>query len=137
MDIYIRPIEANDYEQLLTQWWKDWRWAPPPRDALPQNGTGGLIVMDGDTPVCAGFVYVTNSSICWVEWIVSNFNYKNRGNRKTALVHLVDALTRIALASGGKYCYFMGNSPSLIEVFKINAYSPSRDKNMNELIRRL
>jgi hypothetical protein len=52
----IRPLKENDYDDTLVGWWSDWGWTAPMRDFLPQNGKGGLMVMDGDTPVCAGFI---------------------------------------------------------------------------------
>jgi hypothetical protein len=72
MDLEIRTLNSNDYDDILLKWWKDWGWDAPLKDFLPDNGTGGLIVYDGDTPICAGFVYVTNSSAAWVDWIVSS-----------------------------------------------------------------
>ena len=41
------------------------------------------MVLDGETPVCAGFVYITNSKVAWCEFIISNPNYKNhrKGDR--------------------------------------------------------
>ena len=61
MKLYVRPLIAEDYDKTLRQWWFDWRWTPPSRDFLPENGEGGFIVYDEETPVCAGFMYETNS----------------------------------------------------------------------------
>ena len=44
----IRPLELDDYDTILVDWWKDWGWTPPTRDFLPDNGKGGMIVFDGD-----------------------------------------------------------------------------------------
>jgi len=71
MSLYIRPLVAEDYDKTLCQWWFDWRWTPPSRDFLPENGTGGYIVYDEDMPVCAGFMYETNSKAVWCDWIIS------------------------------------------------------------------
>ena len=73
----IRPLEVGDYETILMEWWKDWGWTPPPKDFLPQEGTGGMMVLDPDgTPICAGFIYITNSKVCLIEFIVSNKKYR-------------------------------------------------------------
>jgi len=85
MKLYVRPLIAEDYDKTLRQWWFDWRWTPPSRDFLPENGNGGFIVYDGETPVCAGFMYETNSKAVWCDWIISNIKYKDRNNRKEAL----------------------------------------------------
>ena len=67
MELNIRKLHATDYEDLLLSWWKDWGWDAPAKDFLPDNGEGGLIVFDEEIPVCAGFVYVTNSKVAWVD----------------------------------------------------------------------
>jgi len=54
---------------------------------------GGYMVYDGEIPVCAGFVYVTNSKVGWCDWIISNFNYKDKVKRKEGLKKLISSLT--------------------------------------------
>ncbi len=88
MELTTRQIVAEDYDKILVDWWIAWGWKPPVRDFLPNNGTGGIIVYDGETPVCAGFVYVTNSKVCWVDWVISNKDYKKKNpgsNLQTAV----------------------------------------------------
>ena len=65
MKLNIQPLKETDYEDILCRWWRDWRWDPPSKDFLPEDGMGGFMVYDGDTPVCAGFMYVTNLSTCF------------------------------------------------------------------------
>ena len=72
----IRPLQENDYDEILVKWWEDWGWEPPQKDFLPDNGKGGIMVLDGDIPICAGFMYVTNSRVAWVDWIVSIKQFK-------------------------------------------------------------
>ena len=38
--MYIRKLEHSDYDEILTKWWKDWRWSAPPRDFLPEEMIG-------------------------------------------------------------------------------------------------
>lgn len=66
----IKLIEDRDYENILVNWWNDWGWTPPNKDFLPENGKGGIIIYDQKTPVCAGFIYTTNSSVAWIDWII-------------------------------------------------------------------
>ena len=63
MEFTVRELNETDYESILVKWWKDWRWTPPPKDFLPDNAKGGFIVYDKDIPVCAGYIYVTNSKV--------------------------------------------------------------------------
>ena len=85
MKLNSRPLKESDYEQILVGWWKDWKWEPPLKDFLPDDGKSGIIIYDNNTPVCAGFIYMTNSKVAWVDWIISNKQYTNKEGRKSAL----------------------------------------------------
>ena len=85
MKFETRLLNENDYDEILVKWWKDWGWEAPPKDFLPENGTSGLIVFDGDEPICAGFIYLTNSEVAWVDWIISSKTYNTKPNRKEAI----------------------------------------------------
>ncbi len=122
MEFDIRPLNANDYDDILVGWWKDWRWVAPERDFLPEDGTGGLIVYDGETPVCAGFLYNTNSKVTWIEWVISNFEYKDREKRADALSLLVETLTNISRNLGNKFCYALIKNKGLIGVYTKSGY---------------
>lgn len=118
MDLSIRVLTPNDYADILVGWWSDWKWVAPQQDFLPMDGTSGMIVYDGDTPICAGFLYITNSKVCWVDWIISNMNYRDRENRKTALLFLIDSLSNVAANNGAKYIYALIKQPSLIKRYE-------------------
>lgn len=120
----VRPLKTEDYDTLF-KWWRQWRWVPPVREVLPENGTAGYIVYDGSTPVVAGFLYDTNSAIAWVEWVVSNFEYKDRDGRKEAIQTLLIYLEALAKAKGKKVCYSLLKSKSLIEAYKEIGYQVS------------
>tara|TARA_R110002020_G_scaffold83781_2_gene208096 strand:- start:22876 stop:23286 length:411 start_codon:yes stop_codon:yes gene_type:complete len=118
MKLNILPLREEDYEEILCGWWKQWRWTPPSRDFLPDNGTGGFIVYDGETPICAGFMYITNSQATWCDWIISNLKYKDRQKRKEALELLVKTISDKAEELGKKYVYALIKNQPLINVYK-------------------
>jgi hypothetical protein len=122
MPLEIKALEDSDYENILCKWWKDWDWEAPPKDFLPDNGKGGLIVYDGDTPVCAGFMYVTNSAVSWVDWIISNKQYRKKPDRAEALTMLIDSLTNICKNTGSKFAYALIKHNSLLETYKELGY---------------
>lgn len=122
MEFTIRQLNKYDYNSILIDWWKDWRWEAPPKDFLPDDGSGGFIVYDGDIPVCAGFIYVTNSKVGWCDWIISNFHYKDKSKRKEALEKLINVLTQTLKKSNCKYAYALIKSDSLINVYKEQGY---------------
>lgn len=100
-----RWITTEDYDTLV-EWWKFWRFCPPTREVLPDNGLSGIVVTDDDDkPICAGFIYYTNSPIAWIEFIVSNPEVKDKKIRHESLVFLINELSGIALLNNRKVIY--------------------------------
>ena len=122
MKLNVKPLKNTDYDNILCQWWRDWRWTPPYSDFLPENGTGGYMVYDEDTPVCAGFMYTTNSKVAWCDWIISNISYKDRTKRKQALELLIKQITEVAKRKGFKYSYALIKNKPLIDTYKKIGY---------------
>lgn len=134
MTFNIRPLLETDYDSILKGWWHDWGWTPPEKDFLPDNGKGGIIVLDGEIPICAGFVYVTNSKVAWVDWIVSSKEYKKKPHRKEAISLLIDTLTNICKNNGNKYVYALIKNNSLINTYEKLGYIKG-DTYTNEMIK--
>jgi hypothetical protein len=130
-----RKLEPEDYD-MLVDWWKAWRWTPPTRDMLPENGECGVMITDGATPVCAGFLYETNSKIAWIEFIISNLEYKDKAKRAEAIGVLIDVLTVVAKAGGFKLCYSISMNSPLTNAFIKSGYLPGA-KNFTELIKHI
>lgn len=122
MELTIRNLNESDYHNILVDWWVQWNWEPPKRNFLPDNGTGGIIVYDGETPVCAGFLYITNSDVSWVDWIISNKEYKMKDKRREAIILLISSLTNIAKNSGAGYAYALIKNNSLIKTYESLGY---------------
>lgn len=132
----IRPLESSDYDEILVKWWEAWGWAPPKRDFLPEDGKGGLMVMDGDVPVCAGFMYVTNSKAAWCDWIISSNTYREKPYRKEGLKMLIDSITSVCKDAGYKYVYALIRSKPLIETYRSLGYTQA-DSYSTEMIKAL
>lgn len=122
MELYIRELNENDYDDILVGWWKQWKWEAPKKDFLPNDGKGGIMVFDGDVPVCAGFMYLTNSKVAWVDWIISNKEYTKKTQRKDAIKLLVSSLTDICKKTGSKYSYALIKNQSLIGMYEQLGY---------------
>jgi hypothetical protein len=134
MELTIRQLNDTDYQDILVNWWTQWGWVAPEKDFLPDDGMGGYIVYDDETPVCAGFIYVTNSRVAWVDWIISNKEY--RGKRKEAITMLIDTLTNLSKMSGGKYAYALIKNNSLIQTYESLGYVKG-DSYTSEMIKLL
>jgi hypothetical protein len=136
MEFNIRPLGETDYEDILVGWWKDWKWTPPLKDFLPSDGKGGVMVLDNDIPVCAGFVYMTNSKVAWVDWIISNREYKKKPQRQQALSLLIKTLTDTCKNSGNKFCYALLKNKSLTKTYEDLGYIAA-DSYSQEMIKKL
>lgn len=125
MALDVRILNSSDYDEILVGWWKDWGFTPPSKDFLPDNGAGGCMITDGDEFVCAGFLYSTNSKIAWVDWIISNKNYRKKPERSEAISLLILTLTNVAKSLGNKYAYSLMDNDRLIETYKKLGYIKS------------
>jgi RimJ/RimL family protein N-acetyltransferase len=134
MELTIRQLNENDYQETLVNWWKDWGWIAPEKDFLPDDGMGGYIVYDGEIPICAGFIYVTNSRVAWVDWIISNKNYREKEKRREAIKTLIESLTNISKMSGSKYAYALIKNKSLIQTYEKLGYTRG-DSYTSEMIK--
>jgi hypothetical protein len=129
----VRFLNDDDYK-TLSSWWEDWRWTPPPIDMLPQNGKGGVMVFKDGVEICAGFVYFTNSKTAWIEFIVSNFHYRE-DDRHEALEFLINVLTEIIKETGDfKYIYTSLKSKSLVDRYS-NCGFQKGDGNCQEMVK--
>ena len=136
MNFNIIPLDESHYDEVLVGWWKDWKWVPPLKDFLPDNGKGGLIIYDEKTPVCAGFIYMTNSKVAWIDWIISNKDYKKKPNRQQAISLLIHTLTQIAKNADNAFAYALLKHKGLIGVYEQEGYVAG-DQYTKEMIKKL
>lgn len=130
-----RWLEESDYEQLC-QWWKAWRWTPPHKELLPDNGKCGVMVSKDGVNICAGFIYFTNSKFAIIEYIISNFEIKDKPTRKEALNKLIDTLHKIGKSNGFKMAFTSVKDENLKNVYVNRGYIEGT-KNSTEMIKLL
>jgi len=132
MEFNIRRLDKElDYE-MLSQWWKAWKWPPVAKDFLPDTG---FIVEKNDISIVAGFVYMTNSKAALFEWVISNPEYRE-SDRKDAIELLIQAVERVLQDQGIKYVFSIGRTRSLIETHKKLGWNVD-EKPSHELIKNL
>ncbi len=132
----IRPLTEEDYQSHITRGWSDWGWTAPVKDFLPDNGKGGIIVLDDGEPVCAGYLYITNSKVAWVDFIISNKEYRKKPHRGNAIGLLIETLTNLAKKNGSKFCYALIKHKSLQETYEKLGYIQG-DSYTSEMIKAL
>ena len=81
-----------------------------------------LVVYEDDTPICAGFMYLTNSKVVWCDWIISDFKYKDKEKRKEAIKLLVATISNMAVHLEKKYVYALLKNQPLINIYKELGY---------------
>jgi len=112
-----RLLNVCDYPTLV-EWWKANRFTPPARDMLPESGTGGIMVSNSSgRDICSGFLFLTNSKVAWMEYIVADKEYKE-ADRPNAIIFLIEALKEIAKEQGFKYIFTVVNNPHLIKKYE-------------------
>jgi hypothetical protein len=118
MELNIRKLKESDWDILVSLWkmWPEWQ-THPTKALLPENGTGGLIVEKNGIAIIAGFLYTTNSKVGWIEWIVSNKNYREKDRKKAAEL----------LVSGIEIILSVGRNKGLIETHRNLGYTIDED----------
>ena len=111
-----RPLEEEDYE-IICKWWRWWRWPELPRTALPNNGKGGFMVEKNNIPIVSGFLYISNSKMAMLEWIVSNPDYREK-DRQKAIELLINKVESFCKDLDVKHVITLGRNKHLIETHK-------------------
>ncbi len=125
MKLQVNLIEEGDYEKFC-EWWAYSRFPAPPKEYLPNHGFGGLKITDENgIDVCAGFLFETNSSLAWLEFIVASPEIRDKEVRKEALTDLIRYLTVHAQQKGFKSVFASLTSKSLIEKYIEVGYTAS------------
>ena len=105
----VRYIKLPDDYEVLAKWWKQHDWPVVPLNYLPLIG----LMVDS---CAAGFLYKTDSTIAWIEWIVGDGEV-DKVKRRTAVVELVKQLVIVAQSLGYKAVFSSTNKTSLKEAY--------------------
>ena len=93
------------------------------------------MVEKNSTPIVAGFIYTTNSSVALLEWIVSNPEYKEK-DRKEAIELLINEAEDIIKKQGYKYIFSMGRNKQLLDIHENLGWDIDK-KVSHEIIKKL
>jgi hypothetical protein len=129
-----RPLQDKDYETIC-EWWKWWRWPIVEKQNLPNNGTGGFMIEKNGTPIVTGFLYITNSNLTWLEFIVSNPEYKHK-DRKQAIELLINKIEDLSRSLGKNTIFSIGKNKHLIETHRKLGWS-IEEKPSYEIVKKI
>jgi len=87
-------------------------------------------------PICAGFVYLTNSKVAWVDWIISSKEYRKKPQRAEAISLLIETLTELCKMNEMEYCYALIKHSSLIKTYEKLGYTKG-DSYTSEMIKKI
>ena len=94
----IRWIEERDIK-IIDSWWPHWNEKPIIHELLPENGYGGLVIERNGKIVAACYVYLTNSNMGYVDFLISDPKWKSR-DRWSVLLELFEACYNAAKDAG-------------------------------------
>lgn len=95
-DISINKYRPVQHYDTLSDWWKAYNWQPVHPRMLPEDG---YVVTYDTKPICAAFLYKTDSCIAWAEWIISDPTAE-RGAKDESLDMLLNHLWTKARQQG-------------------------------------
>ena len=93
----IRAILIEDYQELI-KWWKlheKYGVVIPKSTLLPNKGLGGFVVEKDNKLIASAFLYLTNSAIGYVDYLIADPNYRE-DDRNDILIKLGTYVTKIA-----------------------------------------
>lgn len=100
MDIKFRIYTQND-APLISGWWELIHRTEYPLDAI--SSIGLIVEMDG-IPSSCGFLYETNSKICFSDFVIVNPALPKK-HRDLAINALTDGLVLLSKERGFKYIF--------------------------------
>jgi hypothetical protein len=113
----IRPVRVEDFN-TLKEWWESYdHMVVPSVDLLPEEGKLGLVVEKEGRMMAAAWVYLTNSDIGYVDFLVSDPNYKGR-DRFEIITELSQACSELAIQLGCRIIWCMTTYEGVLKRFK-------------------
>jgi hypothetical protein len=107
----------------VVEWWKYYAWPKVEKDAL---STFGMMVVHDGQNLCAGWLYVTNSQFCIIEWLVTN-PYAPLKIRVQGLECLVERLVKEGQGFGKRLAFTSVKSRGLIRMLKKRGFGISEN----------
>lgn len=127
-----RKATVKDYDNVLSQWWKDWDWPIVP--TLGMLSDGYIVSKDG-IDIYAGFIFYTGTTIGWIEFIVSN-KKTTPEQKRGGFEKLIDVISVIAKDKGVSILFTSTNDKPFINSLKKTGFDKG-DEGVTQLTKQL
>ena len=84
---------------------------------MPLGGLGGFIIEKNQVPVAAIYLYVTNSSMGYFDFLISDPNYREK-DRFEIIMELFQYCTKVAIGAGCECVFVTTAIPGVMEKMK-------------------
>ena len=125
-----RFYKSEDHP-MVAHWWESWGWDVFPEIALPETG---VIMTNGGVDVAVGFLYKTDSCVCWAENFVAS-KTAPRELRKGAIDALIKQMAIVAKEQGFLMMMSSVQHPGLIKKLIAAGYNEKYETNMSNLMK--
>ena len=107
--------DPDHHYKTVAKWWQDHDWPVLPTQALPVRG---MLVVYHEQLICAGWMYDSDSSIAWVEWVTSNPGITDKRLVLRSLQFLIESLSVWAFEIGKESVFTSVKNPGLIRIYE-------------------
>lgn len=122
--------DYNHFYPIMEEWWKNKGWIPYHPEVLSKTG---LMIYESETPVCAAWIFKTDSTVGLVGHIITSKDVKPK-QKKVCLEFLFQALEQESKELGIKMLVFFMTTNSLTKIAEKLGYLSSQQK-CNELVK--
>jgi hypothetical protein len=127
----VQFFDPSKHYVEVASWWSKRKWPIIPPDMLSKLGI--VVQKDGEN-ICAGWLYRTDSTVAWLEFIVANPGASGKMRYK-ALDLLIETLLGHAKNMGFEAVFSSLKHRGLMKKFEKAGFLPS-DSGMTNMIRR-
>lgn len=129
----IRPFDAaRDYDDACRWWLARPPWQPLPKDFLSPLG---FVAEKGGVKLCAIWLWLTGTSFCVIDYLVSNPDAPLRA-RYLGMGAVIDHAKEAAKRAGAKCAFASLKNPGLERFFEKHGFQTT-DREMTNLLARL
>lgn len=124
--------DFNYFYPIVSQWWKDWNFNPLSPYRLSTNG---IMIFNDNIPICAGWLFGTDSNTSIIGWLISDKRNKNK--RADCINQLIEELESLAKDLGYSLVNFPAQNVCLRNKLDKKGYSEMADHNITNYFKRI